>query len=352
MNNRVLFTFVLFLIGGMSCSAQLIIAEYPYENYMYVESFCEPTHFHPTGMTLYEDGCPGYDITVCPFFTKHDEVDSSKRIYGIAIPFILDGMQSGLINPSAVHRTFTLSIFKASAGDTVLNIVKQQQFEIIEGQQPDVAVLYTEEEHNPDVKYLAMFEFYFDHPVDVTGLFFVGIDMDNNESFINNGIQHAVLNPIYMPCGFPAYYGVVERKTLGLIVYYYTNDYGDDVTIPRDYFEPIPMPIPDVEDNGLHIKWTQLFYPIIKRRNTSINDAEEESARVGPNPAHGQVNVTTETGIHSIVVTDLAARIVMRKKYDTKPTKVNLDVAELPRGVYAIKVETSSGITTQKLLLQ
>ena len=348
MKKRILYTFAIFLVGGINCSAQLIIAEYPYENYMYIKSSCEPTEFHPKAASL-DDSF--YDITVNPFYTKHNEEDSSKRIYGIAIPFMLEGMHLGQINPNAVHRTFTLSIFKASAGDTVLQIVKQQQFEIFEGQQPDVAVLYTEEQHNPDVKYLAMFEFYFDHPVDVTGLFFVGIDMDNPVRYVSNGIQCAILNP-RTQCEFPAYIGYVDSKTLSLVSYFHTNDYSDDVLTPQYLLDPHPIPIPDVEDNGLHIKWTQLFYPITKRGNSSINDAEEQPARVGPNPARGQVNVTAETGIHSIAVTDLAARTVMREKYDSKPAKVTLDVAGLPRGVYAIKVETSSGITTQKLLLQ
>lgn len=61
--------------------------------------------------------------------------------------------------------------------------------------------------------------------------------------------------------------------------------------------------------------------------------------------------MVAEEDLRSIVATD-SGNTVVRQTHSSRPTYVTIEVNMLPRGVYAVELETTKGLTTKKLLLE
>ena len=62
--------------------------------------------------------------------------------------------------------------------------------------------------------------------------------------------------------------------------------------------------------------------------------------------------VAAEVGIRSVEVVDMTGRTFIRRSCDALPLSVTLDMKALPHGIYAVKVDTTQGIATQKLAVE
>ncbi len=71
-----------------------------------------------------------------------------------------------------------------------------------------------------------------------------------------------------------------------------------------------------------------------------------------PNPASDRVSVLSSFGITAIEAYDLRGRLVKKFSIPNSQLSINLDVSSWPRGTYLLRITTSNGITTKKLLIQ
>ena len=78
-----------------------------------------------------------------------------------------------------------------------------------------------------------------------------------------------------------------------------------------------------------------------------IEDVSAAALTLGPNPAHQSVCLTTQEPMHSVSISDMAGREVLRR---TEPgTRCELDISALPAGIYLVRVLTDSGQTLRRL---
>jgi hypothetical protein len=78
---------------------------------------------------------------------------------------------------------------------------------------------------------------------------------------------------------------------------------------------------------------------------TNIQDAGDLSqARFYPNPAEDEINIEAGEDFNFVELLDLSGKQVMRS------TERKLSVAELPAGVYLVKIYLHKGVTTQRML--
>ncbi len=78
---------------------------------------------------------------------------------------------------------------------------------------------------------------------------------------------------------------------------------------------------------------------------TAVNSASD-NVTVYPNPADNYLFVKAQ-GLKSIVVSDLAGKILIRQK--TVSDNVAIDISRFKQGVYIIRIETSDGIIVKKI---
>lgn len=76
----------------------------------------------------------------------------------------------------------------------------------------------------------------------------------------------------------------------------------------------------------------------------------QASLRVWPNPAVGQVAVSSDSQIGRIDVLDLQGRVVL--SYPAHSENLMLDVSSLPRGYYVVRAHTQLGDSFQKLVVE
>ncbi|MBP1629590.1 MAG: aggregation factor core protein MAFp3, isoform [Bacteroidetes bacterium] len=90
-------------------------------------------------------------------------------------------------------------------------------------------------------------------------------------------------------------------------------------------------------------------------RNSSFESIENNiSFSIYPNPSNGIVNINIE-GVYTdakIIIYDLNARVVMSQNIISNPKSINLDLNNINKGVYSIRIITPNFISTKKLILQ
>jgi hypothetical protein len=78
--------------------------------------------------------------------------------------------------------------------------------------------------------------------------------------------------------------------------------------------------------------------------------------KVFPNPADERVQVKFENHLSeapkSISIIDLQGRVLQERSLSSSPHEIEISVSNIPNGVYFLKVKSSSGILTQRLLIQ
>ena len=82
----------------------------------------------------------------------------------------------------------------------------------------------------------------------------------------------------------------------------------------------------------------------------SINPTDANSqVSLYPNPAHHQVTVAAQH-ILSVQLINVMGQVVSRQQVDAP--KVNIDLQNMPQGIYFVRVETPNSTTTSKLVVK
>jgi len=109
----------------------------------------------------------------------------------------------------------------------------------------------------------------------------------------------------------------------------------------------------DNNDELYVVDITGNIYRIIDATIAGINDSEQNSFQMVPNPATNVVTLSLEYGsIKNIQVSDLAGAVVLSEE-NIDRQNLELSVAALQSGLYLVTVETDSGVQrVQKLVVQ
>jgi len=83
---------------------------------------------------------------------------------------------------------------------------------------------------------------------------------------------------------------------------------------------------------------------------TGINNLENLSFSMYPNPTDGAVTIATKTNINSVRVLDVLGNLVNENSFKNR-TKVDLNLTNLNSGLYLIEVTTEDGIHLKKLTI-
>ena len=70
-----------------------------------------------------------------------------------------------------------------------------------------------------------------------------------------------------------------------------------------------------------------------------------------PNPSNGEFVVTASENMISINITDVQGKVVYAMN-DINVNKLNVDQAELEKGMYMVNIETANGTITKSLIVQ
>ena len=84
--------------------------------------------------------------------------------------------------------------------------------------------------------------------------------------------------------------------------------------------------------------------------NTSIRQPATASLKIFPNPARERINVECETEMRYVTLCNALGQQVLR--VNPNAPQAELQVAGLPRGLYLLKVETATGSTVRKVVVE
>lgn len=79
---------------------------------------------------------------------------------------------------------------------------------------------------------------------------------------------------------------------------------------------------------------------------TSVDDQKVQSVRLYPNPAHDYVNIVTSEKVLRVTCNDLRG-CVMKQVADGS---MQMDVRDIPSGIYVMKIETENGMSCQQFV--
>jgi hypothetical protein len=85
------------------------------------------------------------------------------------------------------------------------------------------------------------------------------------------------------------------------------------------------------------------------------NQADLTSIQIYPNPSDGRINVSFDynVGVTEISVMNMLNKIVFYENTETQTGKtMNIDLSDLPKGVYIVKLKTDRHEETGKIVIQ
>ena len=86
---------------------------------------------------------------------------------------------------------------------------------------------------------------------------------------------------------------------------------------------------------------------------TGISNIENESAiKLSPNPAHDVVNISTKEKISGIDLLDLSGKIVRSLEVFATTGEQTLSIANIPTGMYILRIKISDKIVSRKLMIE
>jgi hypothetical protein len=87
---------------------------------------------------------------------------------------------------------------------------------------------------------------------------------------------------------------------------------------------------------------------------TGINEIEraEENICIYPNPNSGKFTLTSNSIIQSIVIFNINGKRIYTDSGFTQQMQKEIDLSDYDKGVYLLKIKTSTGIETKKLFIQ
>ncbi len=374
MNNKYLYTLLSIIamaaaMNNATAQWQPPIVEYPNPNYLYQEIPCPERitpyrGFDPHNAIYYIflpilcDSTQEYYTMGCPFLFKGEDSTKTVTIRGVAVQLFCSNDELGEYSHELdKDHDVTVVIYKASAGSSELQVVKEQTFHIDRGKEPDIIIKYpiyqgseplneAYDPTDPENLYRPFHEFYFDQPVTVKG-FFIIIMIEKFYTFedVRMADLMAVFNFLYgdrpgmtpEECRIPGFYPTID--------YMRSSVYG---LVNNDVWYPV---IPDWDSTRLMTRREQMYFPILQTND--IDQANGQSSlRVQPNPAREKVNVTSETGIRHLEVMDMSGRTLIRRTCEDRTQSVTLDISHLPRGTYAVRVKTDRTTAIEKLVVQ
>jgi hypothetical protein len=321
---------------------------YPYMNYLNMpcddpsEYFCYNTQRGGHGNdglirvcekdSVYEAGVFNY-----PVLGKPD----TRLIYGVAVILRSREEHSNVYEIEETN-TIDIELYKVTEGESDIHLIKKMTGYLYPGKKPDKILKY--QPGPPDDSEDPMYEFYFDEPVSITGTFLATASISSD---------YTGLIWYYLPrtevTSYEAFISKKDQKIIGV-------RYATDESLLTFYCDTTGLPAPDIELEGIKSILVQWIFPILVPEGTTavptVEGGETFEVLLTPNPAAEQATAATEAGIRSIEVVDMAGRIVVRHSYPALPRNVTFDVKALPRGIYAVRVDTPQGIATKKLAVE
>ena len=363
MKNNVLSIIVVAVLTAMTNSHIVAQPEvwYPNPAYMHWETPTERVAY--SSLYILRTGTPTYNIgldycyfhnnwdicSVCSFATATEQ---PQTIYGVALNisdidiFYPSVPFDGSINLDIVLYQFT-------PGDSNVQLLKKQHFVKEKGQQPDLYMIYYDEDYllggtprDSVVKY-PIYEFYFDTPIDVEGYFYAGIYSIDTFAISLGYRVH------YYPRCHNGHFGNVDMKN-NTLIYYHTRSISTccDLWVEQPGRESSALPAPLADTVFTNV--LQLVFPITRPKGylTATKPTEDVgSVRLLPNPARTRVTVEAADAIKDVQVSDMAGRVLISKRFHGDERAVTLDVASLPKGSYVVRVKTEQEESTQKLVV-
>ena len=323
---------------------------YPYMNYLNMPSdnpsLYVPMVGHTSGTS--NRGVPWNDGDTCfkaeafnyPVMGKPD----TRLVYGVAISIY--SREDPYAYEIDVSSTIDIELYKVTEGESDVHLIKKMTGYLYPGKRPDIMMRYqlvtgyTSDTHEPIYQFSPIYEFYFDKPVSVTGTFLATATLNTDGLVFEDKPAGEVLK------GYVAWIQKEKQK-----IYAITHGIYNDF-----YYDSTGLPAPDIELEGIKSILVQWIFPILVPEGTTavptVEGGETFEVLLTPNPAAEQATAATEAGIRSIEVVDMAGRIVVRHSYPALPRNVTFDVKALPRGIYAVRVDTPQGIATKKLAVE
>ena len=77
---------------------------------------------------------------------------------------------------------------------------------------------------------------------------------------------------------------------------------------------------------------------------------DERELNIYPNPATEKLNIQAKENIQSIKVTNFLGEIILNQNYSSAKNEIEISVADLPAGIYFIRVQTKSGWCTGRFV--
>ncbi|WP_127846316.1 T9SS type A sorting domain-containing protein [Psychroflexus aestuariivivens] len=149
---------------------------------------------------------------------------------------------------------------------------------------------------------------------------------------VNNGILEFIFENIQLAGGGGHGNILLKMRTRSDLTI------SDEVDAKADIYFDFNFPI---ETNVANTEFTVLSTnKFDKKQNISIY----------PNPSDLEINIETLAPIQNIKIYDLHGRIVLSQNNSDSNLNLKLDVSNLSKGIYLIKLETSEGQFTQKLI--
>jgi hypothetical protein len=103
-----------------------------------------------------------------------------------------------------------------------------------------------------------------------------------------------------------------------------------------------------------HVVSSQMKGTIVVNTVTGINDLQKDyRPKVYPNPASEYITLKTDRNmaIEEIKILDLSGKeVLILSKTDNSSDQVSLNIANLKKGIYFIRIKTIDGIETEKFL--
>ena len=91
-------------------------------------------------------------------------------------------------------------------------------------------------------------------------------------------------------------------------------------------------------DNSLAESWTYSTFE-------NIGEVSENGIVIYPNPAHDIINIITEEAVISVEIIDISGKIV------AQTTNSSIDISQLHKGFYLVRINTERGVNVKKVSL-
>ncbi len=98
-------------------------------------------------------------------------------------------------------------------------------------------------------------------------------------------------------------------------------------------------------------KQNDRFVILFKNEVLNISDNILQQISIVPNPTSGNITINSpKIKVNSVIVFDIRGRKLMEKKYTD--TQYNLNISALQSAIYFLKINTSEGTFTKRIIKQ